>query len=208
MDAAALHFDATTHTYTVGGRVLPSVTQVLHPLSQFARWSDDWLAAAAERGRQVHEATQFFDEDDLDEGSVAPDIAGYLAAWKAFRRDYDFTPLLVERRVWHPRLGYAGTLDRYGAWTETQGRRRVRVTGLIDIKSGAADPTHGPQTAAYLEAARLAEPDVAAAARRRAAVYLRANGKYKFQSFDDAGDFPLFVAALTCHHFRERHGLR
>lgn len=189
-----LKFDATTHRYTLGGKHLPSVTQVLQLLDQFEDVSPAVLEAARERGTHVHAVTELDDRDELDESSVNVALAPYLAAWRKFRADTGFVPTHIEDRVAHRHLGYAGTLDRMGT---LRGR-----PALVDIKSGLKPKSVGAQTAAYLEAWMLTS-----GARRRPVRYcvqLNPEG-YRLHVLDDPADWPLFVSCLNVHNWRSRN---
>jgi hypothetical protein len=194
--SAQLLFDEPTHTYTIGGAPVPSVTQILEPLSNFAGIPRDVLDAKRALGQRVHLACQLDDEDDLDEDSIDQDIAGYLVAWRRFLREQRAVVIENERRVWSDVAGfkYAGTLDNV---VSMHGRR-----WLIDKKTSISTPhSAGPQTAAYFDALR--DPSVTG----RAAVLLRPEGTYKFDLLDGADDWSVFVACITLHRYRKEHGL-
>jgi hypothetical protein len=78
---------------------------------------------------------------------------------------------------------------------------------LIDVKSGVADPVHGPQTAAYLELLRENEIIAKADQPIRLIARLQPNGFYQTEEQRDPGDWSVFLAALTVFRFKERHGL-
>jgi hypothetical protein len=203
-----IEFEAASHEYRLGGKVLPSVTRVLADLSPIKHLDPAVLAPAAERGKDVHLACQLYDLDQLDESSITPEIEPYLFAWQTFRSDYLVRCLEVERIVYAH--GYAGTLDRYVQWAP--GRRIGLRFGLLEIKTGAADPTHGPQTAAYLHALlsmkkKLLPRGSVRGAPTRAAVYLGADGRYRVELHQDPADLSIFMAALTTYHFKARYGL-
>lgn len=187
-----LTFDEASHTYRLLGGVVPGVTQILKPLVNFDGIRADVLAAKADLGRRVHLATQLDDEDDLDPDSVQPDVAPYLEAWRAFRRDTGCKVLQVEQRVCEPVLMYAGTLDRVLAFN--------RAHWLTDLKTCFTTPmAAGPQTAAYQRA--LGDNSVT----HRAALRLRPDGTYRLDPLTGADDWTAFFAALTLHRFKEAH---
>jgi hypothetical protein len=147
--AADIQFDAAEHRYTVAGERWPSVTEVLDPLLELDGIPRAVLKAAAEFGTHVHMATDLFDKGVLDEPALDPHLAPYLAGWKLFLRETGAEVLASEVRVGHPKLRYAGTLDKFVRWTP-RGRHEI---AQIDLKSGQVPRTVGPQTAAYNEAA-------------------------------------------------------
>jgi hypothetical protein len=187
-----LAFDEATHTYRVGGLVVPSVTQVLRPLIDLSGIPPAVLEAKRDLGTRVHAACQFDAEGDLDEATVEDDVAPYLEAWRRFLAESDAVVLASERRVFNPLYRYAGTLDLEldmgsGPW-------------IVDIKTSIATPlSTGPQTAAYLNARK------GIANMRRAALRLRPDGTYRFDQLQDADDWSVFLSCLTLHRYRESH---
>lgn len=186
-----LEFDAATHTYTLLGGVVPSVTQILKPLVDFAGIPAAVLEAKRDLGSRVHFACQLLDEDDLEESSVEPDVEPYLDAWRKFKAETGAVVLANEQRVCEPMLMYAGTLDRV-----------LLIRGakwLTDLKTSFTVPmAAGPQTAGYLRA--LGDNTVI----RRAALRLRADGTYRFDPLTGSDDWPCFLSCLTLYNFKEK----
>jgi len=199
----SVQFNEDRHEYTVAGLIVPSVTQVLGDLTIMKRLDPALLKVARERGRRVHKACDLFDRGVLDEASLDEIDEPYVRAWKRFKQDHEFEWELGERPMSSEKWGYAGTPDAIGNWR--QKRRRPRV--LVERKTGAFDPVHGPQTAAYLQL--LHEEDLVDRIDYvdRVAVYLQPNGFYQIERLQDEGDWSHFVAALTVHRFKDRHGL-
>lgn len=196
MQVEGLTFDADSHTYWYRGQRVPNVTSILEILDETWRVDPDILEAAAARGTAVHLATELDDKGDLDERSLDERLQPYLEAWRTFRREMGFAPSELESRVWHPRFRYAGTLDRIGTFS-----RWPSKVELIDIKSGEAWPSHGPQTAAYQDAYQtLTRTRV----HRRWCVYLADDGRYRLVEKAEADGFAVFLACLQITRFRER----
>jgi hypothetical protein len=85
----ALVFDAISHTYTLDGEHLPSVTQILvrSGAIDFSSVPPTILEAARARGSDVHAAVRFYNENDLDVDDFRrtfPEYAGYLDGWIRF----------------------------------------------------------------------------------------------------------------------------
>lgn len=186
-----LTFEPTKHHYHWSGRRVPSVTQCLEPLF-------DWTkvpAAVLERKRQIgvaiHAAIHLDLTGGVDERSIDAACRPWWDAWRRFRDDMHFEPVLVEFRVFNSELGpgftYAGTLDE---WGPLQG-----YPALIDWKTTFlvhADAV-GAQTAAYLKA--LVRMGFGSLHDRRFALKLGGNGRYKLEQFrriDD--DWARFVS--------------
>ncbi len=199
-----VEFDEATHTYRVAGEIVPGVTSILSDLSAMKRLDPAMLAAAAERGKLVHKAVELFNRDDLDEESLDPALEPYLRAWKRFAHDRGYKPITNETIIYSDRWGYAGQFDTYGTIKATA---RRSPTVLIDVKSGVADPVHGPQTAAYLEPGR----DMGLVGKLeiplRMVVRLQPNGFYQVDEYRDPKDWSTFLAALTTYRFKEAQGL-
>lgn len=86
----------------------------------------DLLAIAAERGTEIHRATQELDEKG--ECSIQEDFAPYIAAYNKFLADKKPVWEGIEMMV-HKDDVYAGTLDRYGL---IDGQHAI-----VDIKTAA-----------------------------------------------------------------------
>lgn len=192
-----LTFDEGSHTYRLGGLVVPSVTQVLKILDDsFDRVPLDVLDAAREFGQHVHAACDLDNRGELDEDSLDPALAEYLAGWRKFLKDRRAKVVASELRVADRRLRYAGTLD---AIVEIDG---FRV--LVDIKSGAVPSTVGPQTAAYASAAREWCPELCPGTLHRVCVQLMPND-FKAITLRGAGDWNAFLSALNVYQWRTRN---
>lgn len=193
-------FDPATHTYTLDGRRLPSVTQVLAPLNDYSMVPPDILEAARIFGTHVHEACDLFDRDELDWSSLDPALVPYVEGWRNFLRDSGAVVIASELRVYHAELGYAGSPDKVLSWRKSIAIPDLKATAIVP-------PTVGPQTAAYAKAyhsmhgGRGREP-------LRYCIHLTGGGKYKSHARTDPADWSYFVSALNCHKFKEKHRVR
>lgn len=197
----ALQFDADAHRYTLGGVVVPSVTQIIGPLYNFDGINRDVLEAKAALGTAVHRACELMDADDLDEESDAgraalEPIAGYLAGYKRFKSDKRPVVLANEQRLFHPVHKYAGTCDRvYGM----DGEQIV-----VDLKTTVAkNPAVGIQLAAYAELFRA--NGKSQSLMKRYALQLKPDGSYKLHSFVDLDDWTTFLSLLNVYRWKARH---
>lgn len=182
-------FDAATHRYTYRGLPLVSVTQALR-LAGLSADPRFFTPGSAERGTAIHLATQYDDEGALDESTLDPLIAPYLAAWRKFKVEMQVQPLEIERRLaLIGRPSFAGTIDR------------VCLVGgikwILDIKSGVETDADLLQLAGY----SLLLPS-----HRLANVYIRDTGRYQFVArqvmTDDHQDF---LAAVRIAEWKIRH---
>jgi len=194
--AAPATFRARGHVYTHEGRVVPSVTQVLTlaGLDELAHVPRRCLARAGALGSAVHQACQFLDEDDLDLDSLDPEIVGYVLGWQRFKQEYDFTPIVIERRgISVGERNYGFCLDRIGIVGEHE--------LLVEIKTGEKPlPSWAIQTAAYAEAEEF---DGA-----RLTVHVAADGSYTLIPHADQGDFEVWHHALELAWWRLEHGAK
>jgi len=195
-----LTFDAESHVYRLRGVVIPNVTRVLEPLSDFSRVPFEALELARQRGTAVHKACELYDMDDLDlERSLDPVLVPYLEAWIRFTADTKCKHLHIEARVWSDAYRYAGTLDRISIIGK-------RIT-LLDIKSGQYSPAVELQTAAYQQAAYERGLLNKRQTIVRYAVHLFDDGTYRMHHCKNlfASDLNVFVSALTLYHWRLKH---
>lgn len=193
-----LTFDAAAHAYHLDGRRVPSVTQVLDELVDFRFVKRDDLERARQLGRAVHVACELEDLGTLDEATVAPVVAPYLAAYRKFLAEVKPQWRGIEEKVCHELHRYAGTLDRRGFV--------FKKRSTLDIKSGAKTLTVGLQTAAYQEA-HDATYGAEFEAPARWALYLREDGTYLLDEIKSSrqGDFRTFLSALNLYNWRQQH---
>ena len=192
----ALTLDPATHIYKWQGKPVYGVTSIFKAHGMIYPGSPDDLA----RGRIVHTACHYLDEDDLAWEPGLDPYKGYIEAWKAFRSRMGLTLesfLDIETPRYSELYAFAGTLDR-----------RVLIMGyewIIDIKTGKAPKWGGLQTAAY----DLLLPTPAAnGLRRRACVELRADGTYNFVEHENYSDAEEFLTLLSAHRILRRHNAR
>ena len=157
-----IEFQEEPHTYTLAGLRLPSVTEIIRTVlgDRFGRVDEAVRERARVRGKLVHKACQYLDEDELDweqwnefdrqrwvngEELILPRVLSY----KWWRHETGFVPIDNEKIVYTPE--FAGTLDKKGVLFG-------RMT-IIDLKSGEVDQATGLQTAGYA----IADDDVACA---------------------------------------------
>lgn len=106
------HFDGEHHWYTFDGKPLVSVTRVLKPLYDFSFVNHDVLARAADYGTALHKACELSLSDDLDEDSLDENLKRPLEAFQMWAEaELNGESYVCEKRMYHPRLKYAGTAD-------------------------------------------------------------------------------------------------
>ena len=188
-----LTFKEETHEYRWKGKTVPSVTQVLKPISGYDGIPKHILDAAAERGTTVHLMTEMDDYGTL--GEYPEEYQPYLDAWRTFKFAHNVEIELVECRIYHS-SGYAGMLDRI-----------IRVKGkriLMDIKTTAKHmPSVGPQTAAYLQAFTEMDPDDPC--KERWSVRLQKDGRFDLTKLKDRSDLSTFNSCLNITRWKQKH---
>ncbi len=192
-----LQFDAASHTYTVDGQSLPSITTVIEAcgLVDYSMLSQEDLAFYQDRGTALHNATWYSDEGDLNAGTMDPEVKPRLQAWLKFRRDLPFQTLMIEKRMYDPIYGFAGTPDRVVEFPD--GRR-----GVIELKTGAIQKAAALQTAAQVKLVREKNETTL----RRLAVHLKADGEYSCREFhvrDYPADLSIFLCCLNLYKWKK-----
>ena len=191
-------FDEATHAYAIGGRPVPSVTQVIgRVLPGFS--AGEWYLR---RGRAVHHGCRLADAGTLDWDSVAPEIIGRIHAWQRFKDESSFQPIIVERPLWSARYRFAGTMDR--------GLVRGNDVALCDLKS-TIEPQVAIQLGGYSLLWRENKRELKAPLPTQAvAVELRDDGTYRTKWLNEHGlrrAEQTFLACLTVYNFKAENNL-
>ena len=180
-----IEFNEEKHEYTLDGVKIPSVTEILSPItmSGYSKINPAVLEHAAMKGTLVHEWCEMYDYG-CAEDSVPSEIEPYCRAYMAFVRDYKPQWTMVEAVVYCDTMvtgnGFAGTLDRAGV---IDGKECV-----VDIKTISSPTTKQHisvccQTAAYSLASGIWG--------RRYALYLKPDGTYRL---------------MNCEEYEQKHG--
>lgn len=110
----AIDFEQEQHLYTLHGFRIPSVTQIMEPLSLmlYNGIPLDVLNEAADRGSRAHEQISNYVKYGVEEPDE--DTEPYFEAFKKFEREYKPAWVESEYRTYHKILRYAGTIDLIG----------------------------------------------------------------------------------------------
>jgi hypothetical protein len=184
--------DPVKHRYSRDKREFVAVTSVCREVNGNV---DHYSEEARQRGTFVHRICHFYDEHDLNESTVDPNLRGYLDAYIKYQtdggiKDWD----LIEQPMCEPFRGYAGTPDRV----------KFDPAVVLDIKTGAYEPWHALQGAAY---ASMLENSIKY---RRIGLYLSADGTYSIREFpqkDYPGDIAVFLSCLNVLSWKRKVGL-
>lgn len=181
--AQLLFFDEG-HKYTIDGEELPSVSELTRFISReiYGDVGQFNLDRAADRGTAVHKATELLDKYGTAE--IDEDIAPYLQAYIAFRKEHKCEWQKIEYATHHPENLYAGTLDRVGT---IDGKLVV-----LDIKTSST--IQKPLYTAQLNLYRKMLPDPI---EQLVILHLKKDGTYNL--IDIPIDDTLADACITMH---------
>lgn len=207
-------FDELKHAYLVGTKSIPSVTEVLKSVGLTPDMGPDIapvrrnIKRAAQRGDNVHLATQMIDSGDLDWSSLTPKETSYVLAYERFQKKEGFIAKLAEYPlVVMTELGpYGMKLDRFGQITKGDNAG----WWVLDFKCTAKPaPSWEYQTAAYMYGLLTVEQEMMMAMTgqqqvRRGVLWLKPDGNYKLIPHGYADALTVFFHALAVHHAKLR----
>ncbi len=199
-----LTFDPELHRYTINGRAVPSVTQVL---ADMGLYSDEWITnirRSRARGTAGHQICDLIDygrggtweeiiaSSHWDPDTTAPVLVPYGFGYAKFLADTGFEAVYSEHAVGSEAYMVAGMLDK---WGQCRGKR-----WLVDVKTGQPSPSSVLQVGIYQ--ALLKETENVETT-ERIVVHLMADGKYKIV-YQSSGmrDVQLGLAAVSLWWFR------
>ena len=193
-----LTFTEETHQYRLDGIVIPSVTQIMEPLSRakYKTIDEDILRTAAKRGSSVHEAIEFYVKYGIME--CHPEAEPYVTAYMKWAKEHHPQTIQTEQATWHKQLMYAGTIDTVSV---VAGKKT-----LIDYKTTAElnDMLTTVQLEAYTQALRSHGVDI----EQKAILHLRKDGTYRFKVYPlhDVQAWKTFGALLTIRDHIKKYG--
>lgn len=201
-----LAFDAASHTYTMGGVRIPSVTQIISAAG-LTQGAEFYTEESRARGTAVHAAAQYLADDDLDWDTVVDDIRAYVEAVPRFWGETGITILFTETPLAHLTLQFGGTPDVPVGIINGEPL-------VIDYKTGTYQPHHAIQLAALVELVRANAENFGLRAtelpKRGLIVALHADGRYKIHDprtekhpITQAQGWAVFQSALTLFRFKE-----
>ena len=202
----ALTFDRAHHRYEADGVLVPSVTQILRAaglVDSYDGIPDHILQFAADRSIAVHQASVYYDDNDLDPDSLCLEVAKYVAAWRRFRLEHEFKILASEQMHLGKLNGlqFGMTLDRLIQFAGSNGSGK---TTILDIKcTREIHRHHAVQLAGYacgLES--VGTPTTRLLLYRRLIVQLKPNATYQLHECTDPSDGDIFAAALQIAHWK------
>lgn len=194
-----LLFDEKNHIYSVivdgEEKTVPSVTKILKKVGLINYRKGDEALMRMRRGTRVHKLTEYLDlgdDESLALSSRSEDLQ-YLSAWENFKKEQRFKINMVEQKLYHPALWFAGTVDRVG---------EIGVnTVVLDIKTGIPHPASKLQVAAY--AILVEEQDILV---DRAMVVYLGDEDYHIEEVESIADsWVAFESALRLYFWMEEN---
>jgi len=158
-------YDAEGRAYYEGKRIART-TEVCALLAPRTWNADEYYLR---KGTLIHRICEWEDSGELDESSVDPNLAGYLSAYRQFKKDTGWLNERLEKTFIHKGYGYCGRADRVG-------RLAGIWTWVLDIKSGQFHNADQYQAPAYLFGLQYEGIRV----QRCGDLYLKHNGTYRF----------------------------
>lgn len=205
----SLEFDAATHTYTLNGRRIPSVTQILAQVVDYSMVPADILDRKCAIGSALHQAIAYDHDGALDEDSIDAAVLPYFDAWRKFV--FDMGGALVVHAAEKP---FASTLYQYGTTPDIWGTVGGHFA-VIELKSTATiHPAVGLQTAAQAEALTdnlvwtgKAFDAIQRRSVKRFCLQLKPTGNYTVREFKERSDFAVFIALRSVWGWKAANNL-
>jgi len=182
-------FDQESHTYTLDGAILPSVTTLLKEcgIISTAFYTD----AGATNGSRRHLVTELLDRGNLDWSTVADEDIPYLEAWIKAKEDLSIEIEEIEKPMHHSIYGYAGMVDRLCTIGEEN--------WVVDIKTGAKAKWNELQMILY----GMMVSDFYGVGFPKMAIFnLKKNGRYEFSEVTYAQK-NVAIAAVMIQKYKE-----
>ena len=186
------------HVYTVDGSIYPSVTTILQSAGyvDLSRIPRGILNYKRDIGKNVHLATQYYDERILDEDTVGEAERPYFEGYKKFILENQPEIVKIEEHIASKKFCFAGTPDRMLI---------IINKGILEIKCTAIiNPSANIQTMAYKLAYNELYPKDKV--KNRWILHLKGDGTYNLlPRTKDVEDKTAFLKALGVHNWKERY---
>lgn len=185
-------FDEERHIYTLRGVRMPSVTQIMKPLTSliYDGVPSPAMMVAANRGTRVHESCEKIIKYGITE--FDEDTEPYVKAFQDFADTFHPIWIASEYRTYHKQLRYAGTMDVM-CYVEPDDGNGVDI---FDIKTTASwhSILLATQLAAYEEALKSHGIKV----RNTYGLQLQKTGKFRFEKVES--QFKVFLHCLGVYN--------
>lgn len=189
IDTKGFWYDDEKHAYGLGEKHLGGFTEIFKSLGfiETAYYTEE----GRDRGSAVHLLCQALDEGrEIDESKIDDArTLGRFRAYKRFKDETGFRPILIEKPSYSAALMIACTPDRTGQFGANN------PVSVIDLKGGAKSKWHPYQTAFQAIALFKYPQDYP-----RYALYLKDSGRYNLETHEDRHDFEVARAAAIIYH--------
>jgi hypothetical protein len=176
--------------------ILPSVTQLLKPLSSqiYKDIDKETLKTAATKGTAVHFAIELYSDTGLIQ--IESQYLGYFRAYQNWLDKYPHELLASEYKAFHKGLWYAGTADKI-----------VNIKDeniLIDVKTTAS--LNIPLVSVQLEAYKRALESQGMHIDKANILSLHEDETYDY--IELKGNFDVFLACIKINNYLIKEGLK
>lgn len=196
-DFPELTFEEKRHQYRLDGVTIPSVSEIMTPLStaQYKEVDPEILSKAAHRGTAVHTAIETYVKFGMVD--IEPEYEWYFKAFQRWEQDTRPVAIGSECRVYHRLFRYAGTADLPVKF----GNKRV----LVDVKTSAT--VNKMLTGVQLEAYSMAFDSQFIHFDGKAILHLQKDGNYQWVYYnrDDLESRETFGALLQIYHHIQKY---
>lgn len=187
-----IKFEEEGHRYLLDGVQIPSVTQIMKPMSLmvYENIGQSTLMQAADKGTRAHEQISnhiIYDILETDE-----DTKPYVEAFLKWESAYKPVFIASERLLYHRMMRYAGTCDILAFVTPDDGKG----VDIIDIKTTSTLHHNmlAVQLGAYAEALKSESFNV----RDLYGLQLLSDGSYRFEKVEN--DYKSFLCCLQIYN--------
>jgi hypothetical protein len=202
---ASLVFNPDDHSYSIGSRELPSVTQILKATGLYVSFYAK--EEHRQRGEAVHHACRLICEGRYTEEGTHEIVRPFARAFSKFVSRTGYRMMGAERPMASLRLGFAGTPDNWGLVGNSM--------WLIDVKTGSLPAAVPVQLAAYrmLMAAQPmgdlwpASAVVSPLGLHARAVQLCDDESYNISAYDESRWESIWKSCLTVYQARKEFNL-
>lgn len=192
-DTPELGFIDATHTYTLYGQKIPSVTQLMAPLSAavYGGINTEVLNKAADRGTEVHQAAENYANFGVED--ISPELRGYFDGFREWFDGVGPEVVSTEFKTYHKYLIYGGTVDLLAY---IKGHLYV-----IDYKTTSS--VEKMLTRVQLEAYKQALISHGIPVERKAILHLSKTGRAKLIEYDTIDDdaWQVFWSLVNVNNF-------
>ena len=200
-----LKFIPESHEYWVGEQRVPNVTGIIDYWNLID--TTHYPEEVKEDGSALHLACEYDDLGVLHEPSLTPPMVNRIQAYRAFKENHECVWDMTEKKLYHPKFWYAGTLDRSGLVVIDNEPRQT----LVDLKRGLFLPCYRLQTAAYVMMATLVHQEKNPLNWYRMILQLRKDGKYvPTMLYPDTlmADFQGFLGYLNAMNWEKANNIK